>query len=238
MISCSVVVPVHNEAGHLEEFVLQFWDSLGDAKANIAEIILMENGSTDSTFNICERLSERLPLVVPYHVQTASYGEAVRQGIFAAKGDAVCILECDVMDAGFLCESLNMIAEGHSDFVVASKRHPGSVDRRPLKRRILTLLFNLWLKYFFDFPGTDTHGLKTIRTDVAGSLCQKTVTGGEVFQTELMLLAYRLGYKVAELPITLSERRAPKVSVVRRLPKVLNIIRELRASLDRFPVRR
>jgi hypothetical protein len=64
------------------------------------------------------------------------------------------------------------------------------------------------------------------------------VTSGEVFQTELVLLAYRLGYRVAEFPVHLRETRDTSVALLRRLPKVIGTVRDVRKSLARFPAKR
>lgn len=235
MISCSIVVPVHNEGKNLEELFMRFWNNLGRLKKNIAEIHLMENGSNDDTFQICKKL-ERVTSngVIAHKIQIPSYGKAVKQGIMASSGDVVCILECDVMDIAFISSSLAILEQNKAEFVVASKRHPDSVDLRPFKRRMLTFLFNLGLKLYFNFPISDTHGLKAIRTNVAKSLCELSITGGEIFQTEILLLAYKMGYRILEMPIRIEEQRDTKVSLYRRLPKVINIINDLKRSLARF----
>lgn len=239
MMTCSVVIPVHNEGENIERFFMEFWDSIEDLRPRIAEVLLVENGSTDGSFMACKKIENRFPSIVKVHkIPFPSYGEAVKQGILKACGDAVSVLEADVLDVGFLSSSLETIEQKQADFVVASKRHPESLDRRPFKRRVLTFLFNVYLKSHFRFPGTDTHGLKTIRGDVGKALCGFSMTGGEVFQTEIVLLAYRLGYNVIELPLRIREMRGTKVSIRKRMPKVLNIIRELEASLGRFPAKK
>ncbi len=239
MVNCSIVVPVHNEAENLKNLFMQFWDNLGDVREKIAEIHLMENGSNDNTLLVCKELEKKFPgTVIAQKVPFPSYGEAIKQGIMSSSSEAVCILECDVMDISFVSSSLAIIEEGQADFVVASKRHPESHDLRPFKRRMLTYLFNQWLKMFFKFSGSDTHGLKTIRTVIAKSICSVSITGGEVFQTEIVLLAHRMGFKVTEIPIRLAETRNTKVAVYRRLPKVMNIITELKRSLARFPAKK
>jgi glycosyltransferase involved in cell wall biosynthesis len=236
MVSCSIVVPVHNEAENLQVLIGQFLDDLGSSRQNVHEVLLMENGSTDNTLQVCKSLEQKWPgLVVAHKIPFPSYGEAVKQGIMSASGKVVCILECDAMDISFFVSSLVVFEENQADFVVGSKQHPESHDFRPLKRRILTNLFNRYLKIFFKFPGSDTHGLKVIRTDVAKTICGAAITGGEVFQTEIVLLAHRMGFKVLELPIHLSEVRDTKVSIRRRFPKVMSIIKELNKSLSRFP---
>lgn len=235
MIPNSVVIPIYNEGASIEKFFLEFWENLGELRTRINEVLLMENGSTDDSFEACKRIEKLFPLVVRVHcISFPSYGEAVKQGIMKARGLAISILEADVLNVDFLASSLERIEDGSADFVLASKRHPESIDRRPLKRRLLTFLFNQYLKMHFHFPGTDTHGLKTIRSDVAKVLCHLSVTGGEVFQTEIVLLAYQQKYKVVELPLNLREKRDMKVSITKRLPKVINIVRDLNRSLNRF----
>ncbi len=199
------------------------------------EVIFVENGSSDRTYEVCRRLAREFPgTVVVERIGQASYGEAVKKGIERARGEVVCVLECDFLEPSFLDSSLALIEEGQADFVVGSKRAAGARDLRPWKRRALTALFNAGLKLFFRFPGTDTHGLKAIRTEEAKRICAASQTGGEVFQTELVLLAHRFGYRVAEIPVTVRERRPTKVFVRRRLAKVVKIVWELRRSLRRF----
>jgi glycosyltransferase involved in cell wall biosynthesis len=236
VLTCSVVIPVHNEAENLLKFINCFRDKLANRGNQIIEIILMENGSTDSSFKYCNDLERMFPdLVKAYHLSIPSYGEAIKQGIIRSRGDAVSILECDMLDIDFLSASLDAIEEGNADFVLASKRHSESIDRRPFKRRALTFLFNTYLNVFFRFPGKDTHGLKTIRSDVAKKLCSISITDGEVLQTEIVLLAYRMGYNVFEIPIRIEEQRETSVSIKKRLPKFITIVHDLKKSLKRFP---
>ena len=236
MSTCSIVVPVHNEADHLEGLFMDFWQGAGAVRSKILEVHLVENGSDDATYGICQGLEAATAGVVkPHHLDRPSHGEAVKLGIMNARGDVTVILECDALDLPFLARALAIIEEGQADFVVGSKRHPDSLDQRPFQRRVLTLFFNLALKLFYRFPGTDTHGLKAIRTPVAKELSQKSLTGEEAFQTEIVLLAHKLGYRVEEAPVTIRERRETKIRPLRRLPKVIKIVKELRLSLRRFP---
>lgn len=235
-MSCSVVVPVHNESVNIEAFVREFRDSLGDLVNEVREVILVENGSTDETFDTISSLSDAMPgFVRADRIPEASYGLAVKRGILEANYEWICILECDVMDVDFVRAACMQLAEKEADFVVASKRHPDSVDSRPFKRRALTYLFNTYLKYRLGFVGTDTHGLKAMKAEVGKRLADICITSGEVLQTELVLLAERLGYKVVEIPLRLEERRSPAISIRKRFPKVMRMVGELKQSLARFP---
>jgi len=236
MSTCSIVVPVHNEADHIQGLFMDFWKGVDAIRGKILEVHLVENGSEDATYRVCKELEAAAAGVVKaHHLGKASYGDAVKRGILNARGDVTVILECDALDVPFMSRSMALIEAGQADFVVGSKRHPESIDQRPLKRRMLTLFFNIALKLFFRFPGTDTHGLKAIRSPVAKELCGKSITGGEVFQTEIILLAHRLGYRVREVPVTIREQRKTKILPMQRLPKIIKIVKEIRLSLRRFP---
>ena len=231
----SIVVPIHNEGGNIDIFMRRFWDELTDDLKKNIEILLIENGSTDNSYEVCRNLAAQFPNIM--HVEKIdfpSYGEAIKCGIMNSKGEVTCILECDALDTKFLALALNIIDNNKSDFVLASKRHPQSIDLRPLKRRLLTLLFNALLKIFFNFPGTDTHGLKAIKTDIAKALCEIMITKNEIVQTEMVLLAYKMGYRVQEVPIKLKEIRQSSISIFRRLPKVIGVVWDLKKSLNRF----
>jgi GT2 family glycosyltransferase len=235
----TVVVPAHNEASHLEEFVTRFIENLpAELAALLQEIIIVENGSTDTTLQVCRHLEQQFPgLVRIVTIRRGSYGEAIKRGMMEAKGTHLSILECDYLDSSFVMKSITLFRAGKTDLIVGSKRHPESKDRRPFKRRALTLLYNLiFLRLFFGYPGTDTHGLKSIETGCAKNLCRMALTADEVFQTEIVLLAWQLGVKIDEVPVDISEVRVAPVKVLRRVPKVFNTVGELRRSLKRFPL--
>jgi glycosyltransferase involved in cell wall biosynthesis len=234
----SIVIPAHNEAANLEACVSEFIQSLpSDVAKVLREIIIVENGSTDSTLEACRRAQQKFPkLIKVCTIPRGSYGEAIKTGMLESRGTHISILECDFLDAKFVSTSIAIFRAKRTQLVVASKRHPQSVDRRPFKRRVLTALYNyVFLRVFIGYPGSDTHGLKSIETYVAKRLCEIAITTDEVFQTEIVLLAWRLGIGIEEVPIQIHEMRNPSVTVLRRIPKVLNTVRALQHSLMRFP---
>jgi glycosyltransferase involved in cell wall biosynthesis len=234
----SIIIPAHNEAADIEAQATGFVQSLpGDVLEILSEIIIVENGSTDGTLEICRRLEKRFPALVRIvTLAKGSYGEAIKLGMLESKGTHLSILECDFLDSEFLLKSIAIFRANEAKVIVGSKRHSASTDRRPFKRRALTALYNyIFLRLLLGYPGTDTHGLKSLETSSAKRLCQLAVTTDEVFQTEIVLLAWRLGIKIKEVPVNISELRSAPVTIVRRLPKVLNTVGELKRSLSRFP---
>jgi len=234
----SIVVPVHNEAQHLEVQVKRFIQSLtADLASIVREIILVENGSTDGTLKVCRSLESLYPsLVRIISIARGSYGEAIKCGMLDSRGTHLSILECDFLDPDFVSCSVAVFRATNTEVIVGSKRHPEAVDKRPFKRRALTYLYNtFFLRLCMGYPGTDTHGLKSFQTHIAKELCEKAITTDEVLQTEIILLAWRNGLRIKEIPVNICETRCTSISIARRLPKVINTIRELRDSLNRFP---
>jgi glycosyltransferase involved in cell wall biosynthesis len=235
----SVIIPAHNEAANLEALLTRFIEDLPPSvTAVLAEVLVVENGSTDGTLEVAQALERRFPtLVRVLSIPRGSYGEAIKHGMEQSRGTHLSILECDVLDDGFVAESIRLFREGRAEFIIASKQHRHSVDRRPWMRRLLTRGFNGLLHALVGYPGSDTHGLKSIEGKLARRLCGLTVSTDEVLQTEIVLLAWRLGHCVVEVPIEIGETRPTPVRILRRVPKVIPMLWELRRSLSRFPPR-
>jgi glycosyltransferase involved in cell wall biosynthesis len=234
----SVIIPAHNESANIERQVTRFIQDLPRELAEtLLEILIVENGSTDNTLDACRRLEQTFPnLVRICTLSKGSYGEAIKLGMLESRGTHLSILEADLLDVTFVLKSIAVFRSERAELIVGSKRHPKSVDRRPLKRRALTALYNvIFLRLFLDYPGTDTHGLKSIETNCAKRLCRTALSSDEVFQTEIVLLAWRLGICIKEIPISILEMRITPVSILRRIPKVLSTVRVLKYSLGRFP---
>ena len=233
----SIVIPVHNEGENIRPFVREFHAALPEAaRARVVEIILVENGSRDNTLAECRALESDLPALNRVLVSpVASYGAAIKLGMTQCTGAHLSILEVDVLDVDFVTGSMQRFDAGGPAFIVGSKRHAESSDRRPWKRRMLTWGFNRVLNWVVGYPGTDTHGLKSIETALAKRLCSLAQTSDELLQTEIVIIADRLGYQIGELPISIEERRPTPVSIVRRVPKVISMVTALRKSAQRFP---
>jgi hypothetical protein len=204
------VIPAHNEAEHIGPFVEQFLRELpGSVGAVLKEVILVENGSSDATLEECHRLAKSSGgLVRVLSNPRGSYGEAIRRGILESRGSHFSILECDVLDGAFVEASLTLFRESDARFIIGS---------------------------CLGYPGGDTHGLKSLEAGLAKELCRLAQTSDEIFQTEIVLIAWRLGHQILELPIEIRERRSTPVAVVRRVPAVIHLITALRRSCARFP---
>jgi len=214
-VRLSVVLPAHNEAQLLEGAVGDLVKALRD-RGESFELVIVENGSTDGTRSIADRISADTREVRVVSLPLADYGAAVARGFAETGGDVVVHFDVDYVDLGFLDKGVAIIDAGVAGIVLASKRLRGATDRRPLSRRVLTAGFTFAMRALLQVPVTDAHGMKVLsraQTASAASACTMT---GALYDVELVLRASRAGVRVAELPADVSEIRPPRTPVWQR----------------------
>jgi glycosyltransferase involved in cell wall biosynthesis len=212
----SAVVPVHNEAGFIDDALPELVADLGGLPHPF-EIIVAENGSSDATAAIARSIGDGDPRIKVLELEAADYGAAMRDGFIAATGDWVVNFDIDYFSASFVADAMEMEA----DVVLASKRAAGSDDRRSAFRRLGTWGFNLLLRVLFRSSVSDTHGMKLISRAVIEDLVPTVVSTQDLFDTELVIRAERAGYSIAEIPATVIERRAARSSFIKRIPRTV-----------------
>lgn len=180
------------------------------------EIVIVENGSTDSTADLAERIRLDNPEVHVVRLPNADYGAAVAKGFEVARGEIVIHFDVDYVDLGFLDSGVAIVDSGVAGIVLASKRAPGSTDRRPLARRLLTTGFTFAMRLLLQLPVTDAHGMKVISRPQCAEAARACKMTGALYDVELVLRASRAGVRVAELPVDVRELRPPRTPVWRR----------------------
>jgi glycosyltransferase involved in cell wall biosynthesis len=215
----SIVIPVYNEARIVREAAADVCRKLDELGWDY-ELILAENGSNDGTVRILEELPAQLPRVRWLHEDEPNYGRALKRGILDARGDVVICDEIDLCDTGFYQRALPILEQG-ADLVVGSKAMKGANDARPLVRRLATRTITLLLRLATGFRGTDTHGLKAFNRKRLIDVARACMVDRDLFASEFVIRAQRMGRNVREIPIALAEKRPPSTALLRRVPRVL-----------------
>jgi glycosyltransferase involved in cell wall biosynthesis len=227
----SVVVPVYNEAGIVTGAITRMLEALEQMGGEF-ELLVCENGSTDDTAALVDRLQRKDPRIRLERLPEPDYGGAMRHGIDACRYDRVVIFNIDFWSVEFARAAVTKLET--ADIVIGSKVMIGSLDRRPLPRRVLTRAFNGMLRRLFRFRGTDTHGMKAIRRTSVAPVLAHCVTSRSIFDTELVLRAERAGCAIVEVPVEVREIRQPSYwAVLARLPEVTWNLLKLARSLRR-----
>lgn len=224
----SIIIPVHNEAPIIEGSVRELRARFAKLGRSF-EIIVAENGSVDETAEIAAELEKELPEVRLLRSPEPNYGAALKAGILAARGEYVHCDEIDICDVDFHRRALELFVgeDGGFDLVVGSKAMVGARDNRPLTRRAATRVINGVLRVSLGFRGTDTHGLKAFRKATMLEVVNACVVDRDMFASELVIRAERMGRRKVEIPLNLVEKRTPSIRLSKRVPKVLQNVAQL-----------
>ncbi len=225
----SVIIPIHNEAECLEAEVAEMVTEM-DAKGVDYEMILAENGSSDATPEIAERLASENPRIKALRVPIPDYGYAMKTGMLEGRGDFVCNFDIDFHDIPFMLAAGDLLAKD-AGIVVGSKLMEGAEDKRSPIRHMISYGFTTILRTLFDRKMDDTHGMKVLRREVVQKYAPQTVMRQDIFDTELIIRARRGKVKVAAIPVTVEEKRKARSSIVRRIPRTMKALLRLRLIL-------
>lgn len=226
--SVSVVIPVHDEADYLPTAIAELFTELAAVDADV-DVLISENGSTDGSAAVVRRLAADYPRLAVLELPSPDYGAAMRAGFLATTGEWVVNFDIDYFSGDFLAGA---ITHDEADVVLASKRAPGSDDRRSSFRRLATWGFNILLRTLLASGVSDTHGMKAIRRAVIDDIAPQVLSTQDLFDTELVIRAERAGYRIVEVPVTVQEQRDSKSRLLKRVPRTLKGLWRIRRLLD------
>ncbi|MEM1671662.1 MAG: lysylphosphatidylglycerol synthase domain-containing protein [Archaeoglobaceae archaeon] len=198
----SIVLPAYNEAKRLRNAVEKI-EEHAKALGYDYEIVIAEDGSTDGTDKIAKEIAEKNPRVKHLHSdQRLGRGKALMNAFRNCSGDVVVYMDVDLStDLRHLKEIVSAIVEGY-DIATGSRLMKESKAKRPLKRDLASKAYNLLVRLLL---GSKLHdhqcGFKAFKKDVIleiGALAKDTHW---FWDTEVLVLAQKKGYKVKEIPV-------------------------------------
>lgn len=222
----SIVIPVYNEEAILQTAVVDLIDRLGEFDWPY-ELILAENGSSDRTVEIAEKLHRRFPQVRFLSLGEPNYGKALRRGILEANGEFVICDEIDLCDTDFYRRAMALLETNQAELVVGSKLLAGASDERPFVRHAGSVIINALLRVTLGFEGTDTHGLKAFRRAPLVEVARSCLVDKDLFASEFVIRAERGGIRVEEIPVRVLEKRPPSIHLFKRVPRVVKDLTKL-----------
>ena len=193
----AAVIPALDEAPSIERVV----EGLR-RRGLLAEVIVVDNGSTDGTGEIADRAGARV-----VREERRGYGYACKAGVLAAEeADIVVLLDGDAADdPGDLPKVLGPLLAGEADLVVGSRalgsRERGSMTpQQVFGNRLAALL----MRRIYGVRVTDLGPFRAIRREDLLALEMREMTYG--WSVEMMVKAARAGYRYAEVPVTYHRR--------------------------------
>ncbi|MGH7514236.1 MAG: dolichyl-phosphate beta-glucosyltransferase [Gemmatimonadales bacterium] len=241
----SVVVPAFDEESRIERTLL---DMAGyfRGRNTVAEIVVVDDGSRDGTSGAVGRLSRRCPEVRLIRLaQNHGKGYAVRTGVVNARGARILLADADGATPIAELARLELALDGGADLAVGSRvvtPGAGVSVRRRWYRHVMGRTFHFLVRSFAVRGVQDTQcGFKLFRGAVAHDLFSRMRMSGFSFDVEVLLMAQRRGYRIAEVPVNWVHQPGSKVRVMRdslRMAADLLVIRanHLRGDYDRHRV--
>lgn len=204
----SIVIPARDEEGAIASTIEHLHLELS-LRGVPHEIIVVDDGSTDRTWEILQNESSRIPELHP--VQNSGlhgFGRAIIRGLDAMKGDAVVIMMADESDD---CRDVvrywEKLGEGY-DCVFGSRflRGGGTIDY-PAVKYALNRMANTFIRILFSHGLNDTtNAFKAYRREVIEG-CRPFLSPHFNLTVELPLKAIVRGYSFITIPITWRNRR-------------------------------
>lgn len=223
MINLSITLPVFNEEQILETEVEKIIFGMGKKMPTVSyELLMIENGSTDGTKEIINKLIKKFPAIIrAEYLPVADYGLAVKECLLQSIGECIIVFNIDFWEIDFIIKSLDILKKEWVSVVIGSKSMLGAKDKRTFLRRSVTWGFNLLLKILFGFRGTDTHGIKMFNRENILSIVRDCRTDRIIFDTELILRAQRVGLKIKEIPVSCVEKRETRLNILKSVKQTV-----------------
>lgn len=234
-IKIDVVLPVYNEEKLLSKSVITL---AGFLKANIKDrwsIIIADNGSADKTLEIAKKLSKEIRNVRYIHLDEKGRGKALRAAWSKSNSDIMSYMDIDLStDLKSFPTIINALKKGN-DIALGSRLTEGATVQRSLEREIMSRVYNMLLKIFFLTKISDAQiGFKAVTKNTANHILPLIKNNNWFFDTELLIIAEHLGYKIFETPVAWYEYKHSKVKVFKTIIEYLKNICYLRYRLWRL----
>ena len=235
----SIVVPAYNEERRLPHTLPRILAFL-EAQDYPGELIVVDDGSTDSTALVVEKIFAGLPFGTLIRNEHRGKGHAVKTGALAAHGDYIFLCDADLsMPIEEVTRFLPPALEGY-DVAIGSREIEGA--RRydePSHRHLMGRVFNFLVRLLAVRGFQDTQaGFKCFRRDVAQEVFPHQTMDGFGFDVEILFIAQKRGCRIVEVPINWyymsNSRVSPVGDSVRMFREILQVrINDWRGMYDR-----
>lgn len=200
----SIIVPAYNERLRIGKTLEQILAHLRQESWN-AEIVVVDDGSRDDTFQIVSGFATANRQVrVIQNPGNQGKGYSVRNGMLNARGEILLFTDADLSSPIAEATKLFSALDGGADVAIGSRWLDPSLQfqRQPLKRRIMSRVFNFYLRTLLGFSYRDTQcGFKAFSRRAAQMIFPRQRITRWGFDAEILYLAHRFHLKVAEVPV-------------------------------------
>lgn len=213
-----VVIPVLNEERALADSVNALAAFLSN-NLNDYEwaVVVADNGSTDATPSICQSLSEQDSRVRHVRLEQRGRGRALKRAWAESNADIVAYMDVDLStDLSALPQTIAAVDGEGYDIAIGSRLKRGAqVIGRSFKRELISRSYSLIFRAMFLAGFQDAQcGFKAVSRRAADDVAPLVVDNGWFFDTEMLLIAEKNGYRIKEIPVKWTDDPDSRVKII------------------------
>jgi glycosyltransferase involved in cell wall biosynthesis len=231
MPQLDIVIPVYNEAHVLEGSIEKLRGYLIEHSFPYTwRVVVADNASTDETLRVAERLADTHGDVAVVHLPQKGRGRALKKAWLDSDADAMSYMDVDLStDLDALLPLARAVLDEGYDVATGSRMTKGSKIERSLKRETTSRGFIALIKVLFLSKLSDTQcGFKAITRHAARELLPLVENNEWFFDTELLLLAEKGGYRAKDIPVRWIEDTDSRVNVLKTVMEDLQGLARMR----------
>jgi len=216
--ACSIVIPAYNESARIDATLREVVECIRTQGWD-AEVIVVNDGSTDSTARQVLKFAEKAPEVrLLENPGNRGKGYSVRNGLLKAQGEIVMFTDADLSAPIAEAERLFAAIANGADIAIGSRWLDRSrqVHRQPLYRQFFGRCFNLVTRTVMGLRFHDTQcGFKAFTRAAAQTVFQLQTIEGWGFDPEILFIATKRHLRIDEVPVTWGHDERTRISYLR-----------------------
>jgi len=225
-VTVEVVIPVYNEENALPYSIKKLHGYMATNLINFDwNILIADNGSSDMTLQVASSLKKQMDNIEVFHLNKKGRGRALIKSWLQSKADIICYMDVDLStNLKSLVPLINAISNQQADIAIGSRLIKGSeVVNRTLKREILSRGYILIIKLMFFVKFSDAQcGFKAISRKAAQILLPLIKDKGWFFDSELLIIGEKNGFKIREIPVSWVDDPDSRVNIIKTASGDLN----------------
>jgi glycosyltransferase involved in cell wall biosynthesis len=199
MALTSIVLPVHNQADHIESIVAGYVEALEPLPGDY-EVVLVPNNCRDASEEVCEALAAANEAVRSRPIELGGWGRAVRAGLQEARGETLCYTNTARTSPQILTLMLAYGLAYEGAVLKANRR-----IRDSLYRRLGSVIYNLECRALLDLASWDINGTPKVFPRSFDKLLELR-RNDDLIDAEFLAVCAREDYPIIEVPLLLTQR--------------------------------
>ncbi len=200
----NITIPIYNEEKILYSNIQKLLEYLKSSFPFEFEIVIADNASNDSSLNIAHQLASLYdPIIKVVHLTEKGRGRALKKVWLESNEDVVSYMDADLAsDLNFFNSLIFSIVNEKYDLAVGSRLLKPQWIQRGYRREFISRCYNLLIKMMFKANFTDAQcGFKALNRKTVNHLIPLVIDDEWFMDTELLLLAQKHKYRIADIPI-------------------------------------